>query len=68
MELYEVKIEERLVKIVRKEAESAQEAEREVKKKWLGSDDENYILSADDFLDVSFTARLCKAESTPENE
>ena len=54
MKTYEVTISETLQKTVDVEASSREEAERQVEKKW---NDSEYILDADSFVDVDFSAR-----------
>lgn len=53
MEIFDVRIEERLVRHIRKEAHSAEEAEQAVSDEWH---DGKHILTADDFQEVSFAA------------
>lgn len=54
MKTYEVTITETLQKTVEVEANSHQEAERLVEKNW---NDSEYILDADSFVGVDFSAR-----------
>lgn len=55
MKTYEVTITETLQKTVEVEANSRQEAERLVEKNW---NDSEYILDADSFVGVDFSARM----------
>lgn len=54
MKTYEVTITETLQKTVEVEANSREEAERQVEQKWNGSE---YIIDADSFVGVDFSAR-----------
>lgn len=54
MKTYEVTITETLQKTVTVEANSREEAERQVEQKW---NDSEYILDADSFVGVDFSAR-----------
>ena len=53
MKTFDVRIEERLVRHIKKEACSAEEAEQAVSDEWH---DGKHILTADDFQEVSFAA------------
>ncbi len=55
MKTYEVTITETLQKTVEVEANSRQDAERLVEKNW---NDSEYILDADSFVGVDFSARI----------
>lgn len=54
MKTYEVTITETLQKTVEVEANSREEAERQVEQRW---NDGEYILDADSFVGVGFSAR-----------
>lgn len=54
MKTYEVTITETLQKTVEVEANSREEAERQVEQRW---NDSEYILDADSFFGVDFSAR-----------
>lgn len=54
MKTYEVTITETLQKTVAVEANSREEAERQVEQRW---NDSEYILDADSFVGVDFSAR-----------
>lgn len=53
METFNVRIEERLVQHIKKEACSAEEAEQVVSEEWQVG---KHILTSDDFQEVSFAA------------
>lgn len=54
MKTYEVTITETLQKTVEVEADSREKAEKQVEQKW---NDSEYILDADSFVGVDFSAR-----------
>lgn len=55
MKTFDVRIEERLVRHIKKEACSAEEAEQAVSDEW---DDGKHVLTAEDFTEVSFSVEV----------